>query len=275
MSPWRRDSDVGRINAAAGKHPVAVGADTLAVVEKSLWVSELSGGAFDVTFASLGELWRFDPDRAPAVPDRALVARARARIDYRRIALDSRAATVMLAGGEQRIDLGGIAKGYAVDAAARVLRAAELGSFYVQAGGDLYLAGRKPDGEAWRVGIRDPRRPEGSFFAQMRVEDHAFSTAGDYERAFVQGGRRYHHIIDPRTGYPAIASRSVTVWANDGLTADALDDAVFILGPERGLELVEGIDGCGAVVVDADNKVWVSKRLQALVQVLHLPTAGI
>src|SRR5258708_31931463 len=101
----------------------------------------------------------------------------------------------------------------------------------------------------------------------MPVVDHAFSTAGDYERSYIVGGRRYHHIIDPHTGYPADASRSVTIWAKDALTADALDDAVFILGPEKGMALIESIDDCGAVIVDRHNKVWVSQRLQGKIRI--------
>jgi thiamine biosynthesis lipoprotein len=158
------------------------------------------------------------------------------------------------------MSLGGIAKGYAVDAAAAVLRREGLAAFYVQAGGDLFVQGKKPDGSPFRVGVRDPRgRDQNDFFAMLEVVDHAFSTAGDYERGFVQGKRRYHHIIDPRTGFPATASRSVTIWAKDAFTADAVDDAVFILGPEKGLALVESIEDAGAVIVDAENKVWISR----------------
>ncbi|HMY17870.1 MAG TPA: FAD:protein FMN transferase, partial [Polyangium sp.] len=106
------------------------------------------------------------------------------------------------------------------------------------------------------------------------VTDHAFSTAGDYERSFVKDGKRWHHIIDPRSGYPARASRSVTVWAKDAFTADGIDDAIFILGPEKGMSICEEIDDCGAVVVDAKNKVWVSKRLESKIQMLRDPTDG-
>ena len=109
----------------------------------------------------------------------------------------------------------------------------------------------------------------------LPVQDHAFSTAGDYERAFVEAGKRYHHIIDPRTGYPATACRSVTVWAESALTADSIDDAVFILGPSDGLALVESIEGAGAVIVDANNRVWVSKRLEGVVKILRQPSDGI
>src|SRR3954453_13610641 len=106
----------------------------------------------------------------------------------------------------------------------------------------------------------------------LPVVDHAFSTAGDYERAFVREKKRYHHILDPRTGFPATASRSVTIWAKDAFTADAIDDAVFILGPAKGMHLVESIDDCGAVIVDAKNKVWVSERLKSKLQLLRQPT---
>jgi thiamine biosynthesis lipoprotein len=191
------------------------------------------------------------------------------------IELDPKARTVRLKEKDRKINLGGIAKGYAVDAAARVLERRGVTSFFVQAGGDLYVKGRRYDGRPFRVGVRDPRgKDEQDFFALMEVEDHAFSTAGDYERAFVKDGKRYHHIIDPRTGYPATACRSVTVWAKDAFTADALDDAVFILGPEKGLQLIEATEGVGAVIVDAKNEVWVSKRLKDLVTQLRPPTEG-
>jgi thiamine biosynthesis lipoprotein len=144
----------------------------------------------------------------------------------------------------------------------------------VQAGGDLFGAGRKPDGSAWISGVQDPRGPTGKFFATIELDDHAFSTAGDYARSFFVDGKRYHHIIDPRTGYPATACRSVTVWAKDAFTADAIDDAVFILGPEKGLALVESQEGVGAVIVDAANRVWVSKRLDGKVHILGTPTDG-
>ena len=274
MTTWREDSEVSRINAAAGKHAVKVGPETLAVIEKSVWMSEQSEGVFDITFEAMHGLWKFDEDLEEKIPPRAAVEAARKLIDFRKIKIDHGASTVMLERPGMRMSLGGIAKGYAVDAAAKVLRAAGLTSFFVQAGGDLYVQGRKPDGSRYRVGVRDPRSTnETDFFAMLEVEDHAFSTAGDYERGFVKDGRRYHHIIDPRTGYPATASRSVTIWAKDAFTADAIDDAVFILGPEKGLKLVDTLEA-GAVIVDAHNKVWVSERLKDKLHMLRPPTDG-
>ena len=276
MTTWRDDSEISRVNAAAGKAAVTVSPETLAVIEKSLWISGRSEGLFDITFEAMHGLWKFDQDLEEKIPSRAAVDKARKLIDYRKIKVDHDARTVMLERAGMRMSLGGIAKGYAVDAAARVLREEGLTAFFVQAGGDLFVAGRKPGDVPFRVGVRDPRgHDENDYFAMLEVEDHAFSTAGDYERGFIKGGRRYHHIIDPRTGFPATASRSVTIWAKDAFTADAIDDAVFILGPEKGLALVESLDDTGAVIVDEHNKVWVSKRLEGKLHVLRQPTDGI
>ncbi len=276
MTTWRDDSEISRINAAAGKAPVVVGAETLAVIQKSVWMSERSEGVFDISFEAMHGVWKFDQDHDDEIPARGAVDRARKLIDYRKIKVDSEKSSVMLERAGMRMSLGGIAKGYAVDAAARMLEKEGLPSYFVQAGGDLYVKGRKPDGAPWRVGVRDPRgRDATDYFAMLEVEDHAFSTAGDYERSFIKNGKRYHHILDPRTGYPSTTSRSVTIWAKDAFTADAIDDAVFILGAEKGLALVESIEDCGAVIVDDRNKVWISRRLKEKLHVLRPPTDGI
>jgi thiamine biosynthesis lipoprotein len=276
MTTWKDDSEVSRVNAAAGKSAVTVGPETLAVIEKSQWISGISEGVFDISFEAMHGLWKFDQDLEAKVPSQADIDKARRLIDYKKIIVDDKASTVKLTAPGMRISLGGIAKGYAVDAAAKVLESEGVTAYFVQAGGDLFIKGRKPDGEPFKVGVRDPRgKDENDVFGSIEVEDHAFSTAGDYERGFVKDGRRYHHIIDPRTGYPATASRCVTIWAKDAFTADAIDDAVFILGPKKGLELVESLDGVGAVIVDKDNKVWVSKRLEGVFKKFHEPTDGI
>lgn len=276
MTTWSETSEISKINAAAGKEAVAVGPETFEVIRKSLWIGKESGGLFDISFEAMKGLWKFDEGAEERIPDKAAIDKARMLIDYKQILVDEKARTVKLAKAGMRINLGGIAKGYAIDAAARVLQSEGIQAFFAQAGGDLFVRGKKPDGSRFRVGIRDPRgKGATDYFALIEVEDHAFSTAGDYERTFVKNGKRYHHIIDPRTGYPATASRSVTVWAKDAHTADAIDDAIFILGPEKGLALVESIDDCGAVIVDATNKVWISKRLEGKVTILRQPTDGI
>ena len=275
MSEWHDDSEVGRINANP-EHWVNVGPETFAVISRAQDESKASDGAFDITFQAMSNIWKFGSaaEAQPKLPDPAEIAQRRKLVDYRSVELDPKTLAVRIP-KEHKIGLGGIAKGYIVDRAVDVLRKAGIQTFLVQAGGDLFGAGRKPDGSAWISGIQDPRQVEGVSFATIELTDHAFSTAGDYARSYIIGKRRYHHIIDPHTGYPATASRSVTVWADDATTADAIDDAVFILGPEKGLKLVAATAGVGVVIVDKNNKVWVSPRLEGKVRVTRQPTDGI
>jgi thiamine biosynthesis lipoprotein len=219
----------------------------------------------------MSDVWKFGDaaEAEPKLPSKAEVDKRRKLVDYTKI--DSNATRKGAHRQGQRIDVGA-SPGYAVDAASRVLRAAGVTDFLVQAGGDLFGSGKKPDGSPWVSGIRDPRGSATTFFATLELENHAFSTAGDYARSFVKDGKRYHHIIDPRTGWPAAACRSVTIWAGDAFTADAVDDAVFILGPKEGLELVESLPDVGAVIVDAKNQVHVSKRLEGRVKITSQPT---
>jgi thiamine biosynthesis lipoprotein len=273
MTTWRPDSEVSKINSAAGKTAVKVGDETFAVIKESVHASEISEGTFDITFHTLHGLWKFDEDLDPHPPSDADVKARLPFVGYRNIKLDEKTKSVMLTKAQTQIGLGGIAKGYAVDKAVAVLDKVGLTSFFVQAGGDLFARGLKADGTEWQAGIRDPRGPK--YFAQLPLTNHAFSTAGDYERAYIVSGKRYHHIIDPRTGQPATACRSVTIWAPTALLADEIDDAVFILGPEKGMKLVESIDGVAAVIVDAANNVGISKRLQGKVQLVSAPTGGI
>ena len=277
MTDWERPgqppSDVVRINAGAGKPaPVTVSEETMQVIQASLDMSRRSEGAFDITYAAMRGLWKFDEDLEKHIPPPAEIERRRLLIDYRDVIVDAKKRTVRLRRPGMRLGLGGIAKGYAVDRCAEVLRRHGLRDFMVQAGGDLFVAGQKGSAH-WMVGVRDPRAPKG-IIAKMAIQDHAFSTAGDYERAFLLDGKRYHHIIDPKTGYPATASRGVTIFAPTAFLADALDDAVFILGPERGMALVDSYPGCSAMIVDASNKVWVSKSLEGRLERTAAPTEG-
>jgi thiamine biosynthesis lipoprotein len=268
MTDWERtgepESDVVRINKAAGKEAVQVSAETFEVIQKSLEMSRKSQGAFDITF---------DEDLEKKLPSPAEIARRRKLINWRDVVVDAKARTVKLRRAGMRLGLGGIAKGYAVDRCAAVLRGEGLANFMVQAGGDLFVAGSKGPVN-WMVGVRDPRGGPRDIIARMPIQDHAFSTAGDYERSFVLDGKRYHHIIDPATGYPATASREVTIFAPTAFLADALDDAVFILGPKKGLGLVDSFPDCSTMIVDAKNQVWMSKSLEGKLQRTGPPTDG-
>jgi len=277
MTDWPHEgqapSDILRINDAAGKEAVKVSDETFDVIAFSLDISRRSRGAFDITYAVMRGLWKFDQDLEPKVPPAAEIARRKRLMGWRDVILDRAARTVKLRRPGMRVGLGGIAKGYGVDRAAAVLRARGLNDFMVQAGGDLYVSGQK-GAASWMVGVRDPRGPAG-VIAQMPIKDHAFSTAGDYERSFILDGKRYHHIIDPKTGYPATASRQVTIFAPTAFLADALDDAIFIMGAAKGLALCAEFPDTAAIVVDAHNKVWMSPSLEGKLTLTKEPNDGI
>jgi len=272
MTTWRDDSEISRLNANAGINPVPVSKETFEVLEMSKQAAVWSGGLFDISFQVLHGLWKFDEDmeKNPTLPDMAEVKKRLPLINYRHLKLDKKKGTAFLEVKGMSVNLGGIAKGYAVDRMADILRRAGYKNALVQAGGDLLCAGTK-GGKAWTAGIRDPRGAMADVFATLRLEDHAFSTAGDYERSFMLDGKRYHHILDPRTGTPATESRSVTVYAKTALLADALDDAIFIMGWEKGWKLLEKIPDVGAVVVDHEGVVHISPRVQDRVDKLYTP----
>jgi thiamine biosynthesis lipoprotein len=223
-------------------------------------VSEWTGGKFDVTFGALSGLWKFDHDQDNVIPDAGEIRARLPLVDYQALEIDERAGTAFLKRAGMRVHLGGIGKGYAVDRAAAILRGRGFNDFMIQSGGDLYVAGTRGD-RAWRAGIQDPRGPEGNSFAAMDLTDAAFTTSGDYERFFMKDGRRYHHIIDPDTGEPSQGSRSVTIIAKTATLADALDTGIFILGPEKGMALIERLNGVEGVIVTSSNNVMVSSGL--------------
>ena len=271
MSTWRPGSDVLRINAAAGVQAVPVAADVRDVLRQARQISEWTEGTFDVTFGALTDVWKFDHDQDNTIPSADAIRARLPLIDYRQIDIDDRAGTVFLKRRGMKIHLGGIGKGYAVDHAIGILRQAGLRDFMIQAGGDLYVGGMK-DGHRWRLGINDPRGPQGTSFATIDLTDSTFSTSGDYARFFIKDGVRYHHILDPATGQPARLCRSVTIAAASPVLADAVAKGVFILGPEKGMALVEKIPDLEAVIVTAKNEVVVSSGLKDRFVLLAPPT---
>ena len=275
MTTWTPDSEISKINAAAGTgKAVPVSDEAYAVIARALQVSKASQGVFDITVGAYGGLWKFDEDMDGTLPDPAEVLKRKKLVNWKDVVLDKRRHTVRLKRAGMKITLGGIAKGYAVDRAAALLDKAGFASFIVQAGGDMYVSGDK-NGTPWVVGVRDPRGARDQSFAVAPIKDHSFSTSGDYERAFVKDGVRYHHILDPRTAQPARASRSVTIMAKDAFTADAWSKVLFILGAKQAMALVEKLPDFDAVFVDADNHVIMSSGLKDRVKVIAEPTPGV
>lgn len=274
MTTWIPESEVSQVNSAAGVSAVKVSDETFLVIERAVDMSRRSGGVFDITVGAFKGLWKFDEDMDGSLPVPAEVAERKKLVNWRDILLDKKARTIKLRRKGMSITLGGIAKGYAVDKCAALLREKGFSDFILQAGGDMYVSGKK-DTQPWVVGIRDPRGARDAMFAVAPVEDHSFSTSGDYERGFVKDDVRYHHILDPRTAFPSHASRSVTVMAKDAFTADAWSKVLFILGWKKAMPLVEQMKDFEAVFVDPDNQVHISRGLQGKLKVLRPPTPGV
>ena len=272
MSNWRNDSDIQKLNAAAGDHPVAVSTEIRDLLRTANQISEWTNGKFDVTFGVLSGLWKFDYQNEDAtIPNPVEVARRRKLINYRDLKVDDPHGTAFLANKGMVANLGGIGKGYAVDRARDILDTAGFRNYMIQFGGDMYVAGNAHD-RPWRLGIQDPRGTDSHIFASIELSDSTFSTSGDYERFFIKDGRRYHHIIDPATGEPSIGCRSVTIIAKSATIADGLSTGVFIMGPEDGMALIEKLPDVEAVIVSSKNEVLVSSGLAKRLTILAQPT---
>jgi thiamine biosynthesis lipoprotein len=259
MTDWRETGALMEVNRAAGVRPVRVPPELFFLVRRSLQASELTDGAFDITWAGAGKLWKWW-EKDPQVPSDEAVRAAVAHVGWRKVVLDERESTVFLPEVGMRIGLGAIAPGYAGDLALRKMRARGVENALVNLSGDVAAAGTNR-GRPWTVAVKHPRRP-GEALMSIPLIDRALSTSGDYERFFVKDGKRYGHIIDPRTGYPADACQSVTVLGPTLAFADALATGVFVLGPKRGMELVERLEGVDAIIVAADGTVTLSRGLK-------------
>jgi FAD:protein FMN transferase len=266
LSEWRPDTEISRINAAAGNGvAVPIGPDTFENVRVGMEVSRLSGGAFDLSWAAMRGLYRFEPGVEPRLPDRKLVARQRALVSYKDIIFDQAARTVRLRRKGMALGTGGIAKGYALDRAAAIVEQAGFTNYLLFAGGQVQVHGAR-EGRAWRVGIKHPRKPD-QHIGFFEVYDGSIATAGDYEHAYEVEGRRIHHIIDPATGFPATRSVSVTLVAETGIYADGLDNACFIVGPARCIAMLAELPGAPqAVIIDPELRVHMTPGIAGKVR---------
>ena len=244
MSTYRPDSELSRINARAAAQPVVVGDELRALIGQALAYSVTTGGAFDITYASAGQHYDY---RAGRKPDTDQLAASVPAIDYRHVVLDEGRGTIRFAHPGVRIDLGGIAKGYAVDRAIALLVEAGIANALVSAGGDTRVIGKRWD-KPWQIGIRDPRKD--GIFSMIPLEDAAISTSGDYERYFEQDGVRYHHILNPGTGDSAREVYSASIIGQQAIDTDALSTSVFVMGVRDGLALINRTPDTEAVIID-------------------------
>ena len=257
MSPFKPESELSRINREAADHPVPISAEMFDILSRSIEFSKLSGGAFDITFSSVGYMYDY---RRHIKPTDSEIEKSLPGINYRHLLLDKDKQTIRFSRPGTRIDLGGIGKGYAVDNCIALLKKRGITHALVTAGGDSRVLGDR-EGRPWMVGIRDPRRKD-NVVAVIPLINSAISTSGDYERFFEVDGVRYHHILNPKTGRSATGVHSASVIGPDATTTDGLTKPVFILGPEKGLKLIESIPGVDAVIIDAEGRMYYSSGLQ-------------
>ena len=249
MSIHRGDSEISEVNRTAAARPVAVSDDLLAVLKQSLHYAELSGGAFDITMAPLGKLWR-DAAAAGQPPSSEDIAAVLPLIGWDKVKLDEEHKTVRFERPGMALDLGGIAKGYAADRALAELKRQGIGSAMVNAGGNIAASGTPPDSPGWRVAMQKPGASRGERLPEtVLLNEAGVSTSGDYERYVEIGAKRYSHIIDPRSGLPVERMSGVTVISPDATSADALSTACSVLGPAEGLKLVATLPGVEVMYV--------------------------
>jgi len=253
-------SELAEINRKAGIHSVKVSTETLDVIEKAVYTAEKSGGTFDPTIGPIVKLWDFLNKKKPTEIE---IKHALPLVNYKDILIDRANATIFLRRKGMMIDLGGIAKGYAADLAVEALKKEGIRSGLVSIAGDIRTFGMKPDKSPWTIGIKNPRQTaeKDEIIAKIRLSDNAISTAGDYERFFLLDGRRYHHLLDPKTGYPPELCRSVSVIAGKGVITDGFDNAVFILGPEKGMKLAKEM-GIDAMIIDSSGTIHMTDAIK-------------
>ena len=257
MSTYIDESQISEINRLAAEDPVVAGDELFLIIRRSLDISVLTLGAFDITYESVGQHYNF---RDRQRPDDATVEAERRLIDFRLVELDHAAGTVRFLQEGVRINLGGIAKGYVVEKGVDMLRMSGVRHAIVTAGGDTRLLGDRR-GHPWMVGIRDPRN-DGQVAISVPLENEAISTSGDYERYFEEGGVRYHHIIQPSTGAPSTGVHSATVFGPDAVITDALSTSVFVMGVDQGLRLIATLPDYESIVIDDEGRIFYSDGLQ-------------
>jgi thiamine biosynthesis lipoprotein len=258
MSPWIESSDVARINRSAGSDAVKVSPETAKIIKRAQEISKISEGGFDITVGPLVQLWRKAREKGMP-PEMEEIKEALNLVNFRNLKTHY-GGKVTLEKKGMSIDLGGIAKGYAADRAFELLKGLGYRNLVVNAGGDLRVGGSKPEGP-WSIGIQHPRNPE-RIMARISLSDTAMATSGDYEKFFIHRGKRYHHIFNPKNGFPAEGCQSVTILAKDGATADALATAIFVLGPEKGYALCQKLKGVDCLMIDREGNATLSPGMK-------------
>lgn len=260
LTTFNENSETNRINQNAGIAPVKVSQETFDLIRRSLRISELTQGAFDISYGSIDKsLWNFDTNMH-ALPDAETARKMVRLINYRNIVLDAEQCTVFLREEGMRIGFGGIGKGYAAERAKQIMQQQGVSSGLVNASGDLTTWGSQPNGKPWTIAIVDPNRP-GEVFSYLDVSNMAVATSGNYEKFIMVNGKKYSHTINPRTGLPVTGIKSVTIVTTNAEIADAMATPVTIMGVHAGLDMINQIKNIEAIIVDDNNKLYTSKNI--------------
>ena len=260
ISSWKPNSETSQINIKAGIEPVRVSAELFNLIERAKKISNLTNGAFDISFNSLDPIWTFD-GREMEAPDSTLIKASVSKINFRNIILNRQKQTVFLKEKGMKIGFGAIGKGYAANRAKMIMMEHGVKNGLINAGGDLIAWGKQENGDQWQVGIADPAK-EKKYIAWLSVSDMSVVTSGNYEKFIIIDGKKYGHIIDPKTGYPVKGIQSVTLVSPDAELSDALATSVFVLGVQQGLKLVNTLKNVECLIIDDENKIWTSDHLK-------------
>ncbi|MGX1929591.1 FAD:protein FMN transferase [Flagellimonas sp. 2504JD4-2] len=259
ISSWDENSETSLINRNAGIKPVKVSPELFGLIERAKKISEITDGAFDISYASMDNIWKFDGSMK-GMPSEGEIKSSIAKIGHEKILLNAEEQTVYLTKPGMRIGFGAIGKGYAADRAKELMVSKQVKAGIINASGDLTTWGTKVTGEKWLVGIANPLSKE-KVFSWLPVVESSVATSGNYEKYIIINDKKYSHIIDPRTGYPTSGINSVSVFAKNAELCDAMATAVFTMGRDSGIHLINQIDGVEVVVVDADNKIHKSSGI--------------
>lgn len=260
ISSWDSKSQTSLINKNAGIKPVQVDKELYDLIQRSIQISKITNGAFDITYASMDRIWKFDGSMTK-MPDRSIIRKSVERIGYQKIQLDEKNHTVFLPQKGMKIGFGAIGKGYAADKAKALLIERGVKAGIVNASGDLNAWGTQPDGSDWLVGITNPLNTT-KVFSWLPVKNQSVVTSGNYEKYVLFDGVRYAHIINPKTGYPTTGIKSVSIFAPKAELADALATSVFVMGVEVGLNFINQLEAVEVIIVDDDNQFHKSNSIQ-------------
>ncbi|MBI5248859.1 MAG: FAD:protein FMN transferase [Desulfomonile tiedjei] len=263
LTSFYNPSELTKINDNSGKGPTKASGELLGIIGEALRIARLTGGAFDPTVGALSRLWQFSGPGEPHLPPESEIKEALTKVGWNRVRIDTEAETILLPDAGMALDLGGIAKGYTLNRIAEILSKWGITSALVNIGGDILAAGEKQPGKPWLVGVEDPRNPRG-IVAVAPLKDRIIVTSGDYERFFTKDEKRYHHIIDPRSGYPSDKLRSVTIVGPIGGTLQPAGTATFVLGVEEGLKFIRTVEGTQALLIDAEGNAHLSEGAGAV-----------